>query len=229
MIQNNILEIIIGFFIADFLTGIGHWGEDTYLNYNIKIPLLDVISKENEMHHYFPRSILKHSYYDNIKTTLIIVIIILICIFFINKKLLFDYKYLVITIFIFTSFSSIIHRICHMRKCEKHKFILFLQKYNIISSDEHHRQHHVKSNINYCINTPYLNMILDSIYFWRILEFIIYIIFGLKPNRKGKYDDYKSIHTKYHTDAALECPPVINNNDYKILHNKLKEFKNKEA
>lgn len=223
--KNIVIQIIIGFFLADFLSGFFHWIEDNYIYYCIDIPMIRVISKGNEMHHYFPRAILIDSYFQNMLIITIITIIIFGIIYLINRQILFDYKYLFITLFIFLSISSIIHRFSHMKACEKNKYILFLQNVGIITSNEHHRIHHIKSDEKYCMNTPYLNLILDSIYFWRFLEFIIYIIFGLKTTKKGKYDDYKQIHTEHHIETNKECPTVINKNDLNILYNKLNKFK----
>jgi len=225
MKENIILQIIIGFFLADFLSGLFHWIEDTYLDYCINIPILKDISKGNEMHHYFPRAILKNSYFQNIQITTIITTIVYIIIYLLNKNLLFDYKYLFLILFIFSSISPIIHRFSHMRECEKDPFILFLQNIGIITSNEHHKMHHIDSDLKYCINTPYLNMILDSIYFWRIIEFFIFIISGLKPIRKGTYDSYKLIHTQYHENTKLQCPDIINEKDYDILKDNLEKYK----
>ena len=215
----------MGFFLADFLSGLFHWFEDTYLDYCIDNSILKETSQANEMHHYFPRALLKESYLTNIELTTKLSILLFIFIYLCNNEIIFNYKYLFIILFIFSSIAPLIHRITHMRSCEKSKYILFLQNIGIISSNEHHGKHHIKGDINYCINTPYLNLILDSIYFWRILESIIYGISGLKPIRKGQYNYYKPIHMKYHEQSNQECPPVINNNDYDILKNKLDQFK----
>ena len=91
-----ILQIIIGFALADILTGAGHWFEDTYLDYCIDTPIIGSISKDNELHHYFPRSIIAYSYLDNISIALPVTILLLFILYFINKKV-FDYKYCLIT------------------------------------------------------------------------------------------------------------------------------------
>ena len=55
--MNIYIQIILGFILADFVAGIFHWYEDTY--FCINIPLLRNIAKNNELHHYFPRSIIQ--------------------------------------------------------------------------------------------------------------------------------------------------------------------------
>ena len=61
----------MGFLIADFLAGFLHWFEDTYMDYcmNTGIPLIDQISQENELHHYFPRTILASSDLESMQIT----------------------------------------------------------------------------------------------------------------------------------------------------------------
>jgi hypothetical protein len=50
--MNPAIQIFLGYIMADFLGGFFHWFEDTYLDYDSKIPLFNGISKHNEMHHY---------------------------------------------------------------------------------------------------------------------------------------------------------------------------------
>ena len=96
-ILNIILQIIIGFLLADIFTGIFHWIEDTYLDYCINTPFLNTIARDNELHHYFPRGIISYSYYENMEITFPIVVILLILLFIMNKKLMYEYRYFVIT------------------------------------------------------------------------------------------------------------------------------------
>ena len=57
--MNFIFQIIIGFLLADFLSGFFHWFEDTYLDYCTNIPILSTVSKDNELHHYWLRYVCK--------------------------------------------------------------------------------------------------------------------------------------------------------------------------
>ena len=47
--MNKLIQIITGFILADIITGIFHWFEDTYLSYCINFPILSEISKNNEI------------------------------------------------------------------------------------------------------------------------------------------------------------------------------------
>jgi hypothetical protein len=112
-----------------------------------------------------------------------------------------------------------------MRDCENNEIIKFLQKCGILCSHQHHLLHHINISEKYCVISEYNNYLLDSIYFWRVLEYIIYLFTNIKPDRKQSYDDYRQIHNHLHENAKLECPDKPTIEDVEELIEKLKEFK----
>ena len=227
--MNIYLQIIIGFFIADILGGIIHWFEDTYLSYCVNIPILSYVSKENELHHYYPRSILSYSYLELLTYTLPITIFVILIPYLLNPKFFFNYKYIFISLFIFGSICNIIHLFSHMRDCEKNIILKTIQKVGIFCSHEHHLIHHKNGLEKYCVISEYNNHILDNINFWRNLEYIIFIVTGIKPDRKQSYDNYKIIHNYMHENSKKKCPDKPTKQDVKILIDKLHKHKMKEC
>jgi hypothetical protein len=223
--MNIFLQILIGFILADLITGIFHWFEDTYLDYCIHLPIIGTIAKDNELHHYFPRSIIAYSYLDHISLSLPLTIIILIIVYIINKSIFKLYFFLASFAF-FSITSNIFHRFSHMRDCENNIVVIQLQKIGILCSHSHHSLHHTSVNDKYCVISEYNNYILDTVYFWRILEYIIYLFTGIKPNRKSNYDSYSSIHNYMHINAKLECPDKPTMQDVNELIENLKLYKN---
>ena len=69
---NIIIELFLGLIIADILTGLFHWFEDSYFDYCLNIPILSEIAKDNILHHYYPRAI---AYNNTIDTNIITFII----------------------------------------------------------------------------------------------------------------------------------------------------------
>ena len=218
------LQLLLGFIFADIITGGFHWFEDTYLDYCIDIPLINKIAKENEMHHYFPRSILAYSYFVNIDLSCIFAVIIISIICILNNKIL-NYPYFIICFGFFCIISNLLHRFSHMRDCENNSIITSLQKLGILCSHSHHSQHHNSVGEKYCIIMEYSNYVLDSLYFWRILEIIILLLTGIKPHRKKSYDSYP-IQNHMHENAKLICPDTPTKEDIKELERKLKIYKN---
>lgn len=223
--HNALLQIIVGFFLADLIAGGFHWFEDNYIDYCIDIPIINEIAKDNEMHHYFPRSILANNYIELIEITLPLTMIVLVLLYFLDRRL-FDYPYLMASFGFFSVISNILHAFSHMRNCETSDIMKFMQKCGILCSHEHHKIHHESPDQKYCVITEYNNYILDNLYFWRILEFVIYLITGIKPNRKMNQIHYNKILDHMHENAKLECPNKPTKQNIAKLKEKLKEFKN---
>jgi hypothetical protein len=225
MYYNTILQILIGFILADIISGTFHWFEDTYLDYCIDIPIISEIAKDNEMHHYFPRTLLAYSYLENIQISILITLTIIFLLFLILKKSLFKYPYFITSLIFFIINANIFHRFSHMRDCENNYIVILLQKTGILCSHKFHSIHHTKIDEKYCVISEYTNIFLDSIYFWRFLEYIIYLFTNIKPNRKQSYDDYYKIHNYMHENAKLECPDRPTKKDIYELSQKLKLYK----
>jgi len=223
--MNIILQIVIGYILADLAAGIFHWFEDSYLDYCIDIPVISDIAKDNEMHHYFPRSIVSYTYLENMYVTFPSTIILLLILYSVNKSL-FKYVYLIGSFAFFSITSNLIHRFAHMRECENYKVITFLQNTGILSSHKNHSIHHLESKSNYCVISDYNNYILDTIQFWRGLEYIIFIVTGIQPNKKLGYNQYREIQNHMHENAKLECPVKPTKEDIIELQGILKRYKN---
>lgn len=222
--MNIILQIILAYLLADFFTGVFHWFEDSYLDYCISIPFISDIAKDNDMHHYFPRSTLLYSYWENTRLNLIITIIVLLIIYAINKKFVINNIYFMLTFAFFSVISNICHRFSHMRDCENSQFVIFLQKIGILSSHTYHSVHHETSTSRYCPISIYNNYILDYIYFWRILEYIVFLLTGITPSR-NEYNKYKSIHNHMHENAKLKCPKKPTKEDIDELKVLLEKYR----
>ena len=220
-----IFQIICGFVFADLGGGVFHWFEDTYLDYCNNLPILGQIAKDNEMHHYFPRSILSYSYYENVSSSIPIVVAGFLLILLIDRSTFAKYPYFWTSFFLFSLFANLLHRFSHSRECENNSVILSLQKTGLLCSHEHHKMHHDKIKEKYCVISQCNNYWLDAFGFWRILEWIIYSITGVLPNRKPSYKDYYAIHTELHDNAKLECPVKPSTHNVSILANKLRQYK----
>jgi len=59
-----------------------------------------------------------------------------------------------------------------------------------------------------------------------MLEYIIYLLTGIKVNRKMAYADYYEIQNYMHTNAKLKCPDTPTKPDIDELIHTLKLYKN---
>lgn len=220
-----LVQVLLGFILADIIAGMFHWFEDTYLDYCIDIPILSEISKDNELHHYFPRSILAYSYIQHMYVSLPIAILVLGIIYAIYPKWVIKYYVFFGTLAFFSISANIFHRVSHMRPCECHPIIKALQTSGILCSHVHHSVHHKTSTEKYCVISEYNNYVLDTIGFWRGLELIIYLCTGIIPTRNLRYDAYIEIQNYMHENAKLECPDLPTLEEVNELELKLKEYK----
>lgn len=172
-----IVQIILGYLIADFLIGGFHWLKDTYFN-----PLTPIIGKRliwgSRLHHIKPRHVLTFSNYELIKDSALWTALWMVPIMF----FITGWHPSMISMYIFISLNEVIHKYAHMNPNEVHSFILWLQDLRIIqSADEHHLHHTDTNEAYYCPISPYMNTILESVQFWRRLEDFIAYATGIQP------------------------------------------------
>jgi hypothetical protein len=169
-----IIQITALILIADFLTGIVHWWEDSYGNPEWKI-LGKAVILPNLRHHRFPREFLKNSYFSRVNTALAllaVLAVILIILGWFHWQMLF--------VLLLASQGPEVHAMAHKSKKENGKFITWLQSLGILQTIKHHGQHHLSPfHIRYCVITNYVNLVLDKIKFWLGLEWVILKLFGI--------------------------------------------------
>lgn len=170
----NIFEILKAYIIADFLMGLYHWIKDTYFT-----PLTPIIGKifiwNSRLHHIKPLYVTTFSDWN-----IFINSALWTSIWIIPLILYYGPTIFILTLFFIISINDIIHKYAHLQS--QPYLIKILQKFKIIQScDEHHIHHLFPYIMNYCPISPYLNIILENINFWRILENIILYFFKIKP------------------------------------------------
>ena len=179
MVISSLWFFVKALFFADLLSGIVHWLEDTYGNPSWKFMGIGKhVVIPNLVHHYNQREITKGSWFDRIWTSAVFLIILLLIL-----EMLGLANKLVYLTFAIAVWSNEIHCWTHRSPKENGKFITFLQRNYLIQSPKQHAKHHYSPYAsNFCAITPFLNPILETIRFWRILEFILSLVF-IRINR----------------------------------------------
>lgn len=191
------------YLLADFITGVGHWVEDTYFDENFKLfsflgsygkkadEFIIQIIKDNREHHLYPGKF-DPSWFNNVTSTLPFALFGFTVNFIINY--FFGWPFDMSNVFMWAFICSVnaihrsqhLHMIEHEGRIERPVIFSVLQHIGFLQSREQHRSHHgfnknKNHNICYCILTPYLNIFLDSYGFWRTLETIIEKVTGVPP------------------------------------------------
>lgn len=162
--------------------GIYHWLKDTYLG-----PFTPIIGAKfiwgSRLHHVRPRYVLEFSDWDLLCDSSLWTLI-----WMAPLLILTNFSNFMLSLFFTISINDIVHKYAHMYDNERPLWASILQKMYIFQSHDEHHAHHIEPHdINYCPISPYVNIVLEKINFWRNLELLVEKFLGVNP-RAREYD-----------------------------------------
>jgi plasmanylethanolamine desaturase len=168
------LQVLVCILIADFITGLIHWAEDTYgvpewpvLGRSVIEP--NILHHENQLH--FTMSGFFYRNYQVLGATFAIMLVVASC----NAL-----SWQITLIASLTAMGNETHAWAHKRP--RSRVLRLLQDMKIIITPEQHARHHRKPyDTNFCTITNWLNPLLD-LGFWRMLE-SLFSQLGISPQR----------------------------------------------
>ena len=185
-----LLDALIVYLGADFISGLFHWIEDTYLEHSATNPYIRYVATLNEEHHEKPNQFTQCHPMENIVTSLPIYTVAMIV------GVILPWKYFGMTchtvfvltvMFTFALFANIFHRFCHTTPPT---IVRWLQVLRVLQTPQHHNVHHFTEKAKiprlakgayYCVIGNVMNPLLEYIRFWRVLERFIHFTTGFKP------------------------------------------------
>lgn len=178
---HSLLAIPGGMLVADFLSGMIHWGADTWGSESMPI-LGKRLLHPFRVHHLNPADFLRRRFIDTNGDVAFLVTLWLVA----ALKIPLSSPLSVSAAVFVATFSSVglltnqIHQWAHMRRAPWP--IRGLQRLGIILSHEAHEQHHRPPYVqNYCIATGWCNRPLQAVQFFSRLERIVTRCTGLLP------------------------------------------------
>ena len=185
--------VVAGAVTADFLSGLVHWGADTWGAVDIPIFGKAFIRPFRE-HHVDPTAITRHDLIETNGDNCLLTLPGLS--YMVYKFLIYDQETIEVSygtdcfvffLAVYVTLTNQIHKWSHTY-FGLPMWVQKLQDWHIILPRKHHRIHHVSPHETYfCITTGWLDYPLEVIRFWQSLEWVIEKTTGVKP----RSDDMK--------------------------------------
>lgn len=179
----SLCACVLSMCIADFFSGIAHWGADTWGS--LDTPFLgESIIRSFREHHLTPTAMCHHDIFETNGDNCMMTLPFMLMAALMNVKQdslysLFVHNFLVL-LCVWVSLTNQIHKWSHTYKLPV--YVTFLQEYGIILSKKDHAVHHRNPfDKYYCITNGWLNPLLASIDFWKRLEGVITFVTGVIP------------------------------------------------
>ncbi|MEP7100512.1 MAG: fatty acid desaturase CarF family protein [Burkholderiales bacterium] len=154
--------------MADFVSGVVHWAEDAYARFKPqrKLPLINTIALDNDLHHRRPRDFLARSWWASSWDLALIGLALL------AAAQAFGFLSCALLVFVvLTVNANQMHKWTHRNPRENPWWVTQLQRVYVLQTPRHHGRHHSgEKNSHYCVVTNFLNPLLEEVSFWRRLE-----------------------------------------------------------
>jgi len=196
--------VMTGYMMADFISGFVHWLADTWGSSNMKYIGAALVRPFRE-HHVDAKAITRHDFIEtNGNNCLISLWVGVICL-----VLPLDIEgFQALGVFSMVALGSMIfwvmmtnqfHKWSHTDEATLPPLVKTLQHLHLILPPSHHEIHHTAPfDKYYCITTGWLNWPLTRVGFFKNLEKLVTLTFGLIP----RADDIG-------LDAAIQIAPVV--------------------
>ena len=172
------LVVLAVLMVADLLSGLVHWLEDSYGHEDLPV-IGPLVIQANVLHHFDPRHMVHHSWFSSARAPLAVVGIGLAVAFFAGLL-----SWPLILVGLITANANEIHKLAHRSKVENGRIVTLVQRTGLLQSRAHHANHHQsQKDSNYCVVTNYLNPVLERIRFWRLLETSIFLLSGVRKRQ----------------------------------------------
>jgi plasmanylethanolamine desaturase len=178
IVTSSLGAVAASIVLADFVSGVVHWAEDTYARFKPqrKVRLLNVIARDNDMHHRRPRDFLKRNWWQSSWDLVLLGTMILAL-----AQTLGHLSWAVVLFVVLSINANQLHKWAHRNPRENPRVVTWLQRLHLLQSPGHHGQHHRgERNSHYCVVTNFLNPLLEEVKFWRRLERVVSRLTGRK-------------------------------------------------
>jgi len=163
-----VMEATAVILVADFVSGLVHWAEDTF--WTEETPVLGSwIVKPNELHHCDGSAFTRNNWLESSWDLLLAGILV------IGSAAALNLLSWQVWLFVMLSVNANqIHKWSHSSQAKVPFLVRLLQHSHLLQGAKHHGAHHRGGkNVAYCVLTEALNPLLDGIGLWRALDHLV--------------------------------------------------------
>lgn len=177
------LGAVLGWIVADFLSGVAHWAGDTWGS--TRTPLVGrwFIHPFRE-HHSDPAAMTRHDFFETNGSSCIAALPLLAVAALMTVA--DPAAALTHALLFFTALGMLAanqcHKWAHVHPSRLGRLVRAAQRLRLVLSPEHHRHHHARPfDTHYCTASGWMNAPLNAIGFFRALEYVIARASGAVP------------------------------------------------
>jgi ubiquitin-conjugating enzyme E2 variant len=202
------LILLLGALSADLVSGLVHWGADTWGNQTWPIVGPSLIRSFRE-HHIDAVAITRHDFVEANGATALVLLPVLLGVHVLMPGgssawtgLHYRASLFVLSLTFFVFMTNQIHKWAHMDLPPR--LVRALQNLGLILPAGHHHVHHVgRHTSRYCITTGWLNPLLDGMGFFRMSERVIQAVSRLQPREDDLQLIEMAARASQETDARV--------------------------
>src|SRR5262245_42286222 len=149
----RVLMILVAVLLADFLSGLARWLEDSY--FTPSTPLLGHTIAKNVLHHLEPAAFTSNRWYVTIRSSLVCAILVGAPLAAFGRLLWWVGLALMVAVF-----ANLVHKWAHVPVATVPAVARVLQAWGVLQTARHHAVHHAgRKNSRYCVVTNVLNSV----------------------------------------------------------------------
>lgn len=153
-------QLVLGWLLADLVTGAFHWTEDNFGSEGWPI-VGPWIIRPNRLHHRAPLQFTRHGFWERNGASIVTATIVAAAL-----MLVFGVEPWIAALALGAALSNEVHRYAHQPSSSP-AWLRVLQQIGIIQSPREHARHHrPPHDANFCVLTDWLNPVLEELGFW---------------------------------------------------------------
>ncbi|MEM1379961.1 MAG: fatty acid desaturase CarF family protein [Pseudomonadota bacterium] len=191
-VSEVVAQVLLGIVLADVISGVVHWFEDTYGD--PKWPIIGkALIEPNIVHHDDPLKFTKAGFWKRNRGVFAVLAVVA------GGFALAGWLNVVsVTALVVGAMAGETHRWAHLKPGEVPRVVRWLQEVKVLQTAQHHWAHHRRGfNTHYCTITNAVNPTLDGLRVFRVIEGLVEGLTGIKPRTDREAYDHPMLGRRW--------------------------------